>query len=138
MDKTKEIIISFSRKHLDLSAATVESNPIQRMDICLLLGVKRTDNVDRIKDLYNKCSQLLYMLLLRRVGMAQQDILHIFTSMIQSVLEYASPAWHTSLTQEQSDRQTSVYTSGVRIVYRNFSSSKTFTSGVKSLQSSFW
>ena len=78
----------------------------------------KLDWSDHCEYLHTKGSQRLYLLvLLRRAGVPDHDILWIYTSMIRSVLEYAAPVWHTSLSQEQSERLESVQKRALRVVY---------------------
>ena len=39
---------------------------------------------------------------LKRAGVDKEDLAYFFQAVIRPILEYACPAWHTSLTQEQS------------------------------------
>jgi len=42
--------------------------------------------------------------------------LHFFKTVIRSVLEYACPVWHNSLTNEQSDQLESILKSALKIL----------------------
>ena len=44
------------------------------------------------------------MKLLKRSGACIHDMLHFFKTVIRSLLEYAYPVWHNSLTNEQSEQ----------------------------------
>ena len=124
-EKTKEMVISFSTKPVAPPPVTINNTAIERTESFKLLGVvlsNRLDWSDHCEYLHSKCSQRLYLLvLLRRAGVPDHDILRIYTSMIRSVLEYAAPVWHTSLSQEQSERLESVQKRAFRIVYPDLS-----------------
>jgi len=52
--------------------------------------------------LYKESKRIHFLKQLRRVGMSTADLLTYYNSVIWSVLEYACPVWHTSLTAGQS------------------------------------
>jgi len=124
-DKTKEMVISFARKRKVLPMVTIGETPIERTGTFMLLGVLLSDNLSwgpHVEYLLNKCAQRLYLLvLLRRAGVKNQDILRIYTSMVRSVLEYACQVWHTSLTKGQADQLESVQRRALRLVYPDLS-----------------
>ena len=111
-EKTKEMMISFANKPVAPPPVIVNNTAIERTETVKLLGVvlsNKLDWSDHCAYLHTKGSQRLYLLvLLRRAGVSDHDILRIYTSMIRLVLEYAAPVWHTSLSQEQSERLESV------------------------------
>ena len=91
-----------------------------------LLGVivsndlKWGPNVDMI---VSKCKQKLFFLRqLKRAGVDPSDIVHIFSTAIRPILEYACIVWHTSLTGEQSD---AIQNRALRISYPSLSSMET-------------
>lgn len=51
---------------------------------------------------------------LRRRGMKKEDLIKVYTSMIRPAVEYASPAWHSMLTGEQSGILESQQTQAMR------------------------
>ena len=124
-EKTKEMMISFSNKPVAPPPVTINNTAIERTETFELLGVvlsNKLDWSDHCEYLHTKGSQRLYLVvLLRRAGVPDHDILRIYTSMIRSVLEYAAPVWHTSLSQEQSERLESVQKRALRVVYPDLS-----------------
>ena len=124
-EKTKEMMISFSNKPVAPPPVTINNTAIERTETFKLLGVvlsNKLDWSDHCEYLHTKGSQRLYLLvLLRPAGVPDHDILRIYTSMIRSVLEYAAPVWHTSLSQEQSERLESVQKRALRVVYPDLS-----------------
>ena len=124
-EKTKEMVIMPSRKSKDVPAVTIDGKAIERTETFKLLGVLLSDNLNwgpHVEYLLSKCSQRIYLLVLqKRAGVADRDILNIFTAMIRSVVEYACPVWHTSLTKEQSSQLESVQRRALQVVYPDLS-----------------
>jgi len=56
------------------------------------------------------------MKLLKRSGACIDDMLHFFKTIIRSVLEYARPVWHNSLTNEQSDQLESIQKRALKMI----------------------
>lgn len=121
IDKTKEMAVTFSKKHADVPHITIGGKTIERTDTFKLLGVVLSSDLtwgQHVEYMHGKCSQRLYLLvLLKRAGVAAKDILCIYTSMIRSVIDYACPVWHTSLTKTQSDRLESIQKRAFRIIH---------------------
>ena len=121
IDKTREMAITFSKKYPTPAPVSVNGSAIERVMTFKLLGVTLSMDLSwgpHIDYLYGKCAPHLYLLtLLKRAGVAPSDILKIYTSMIRSVLEYACPVWHTSLTKEQSDKLESIQKRALRTIF---------------------
>ena len=56
------------------------------------------------------------MKLLKRSGARIDDMLHFFKTVIRSLLEYACPVWHNSLTHEQSDQIESIQKRALKMI----------------------
>ena len=54
--------------------------------------------------------------------MSTGDLLCFYKSVIRPVVEYACPAWHSSLTVEQSNRTESFQKRALKIIYNDFTS----------------
>ena len=52
-----------------------------------------------------------------RAGVPPQQLLHFYTAVIGPVLEYASPAWHYSITRAQSQHLESIQKRAVHIIF---------------------
>ena len=59
---------------------------------------------------------MYFLKLLKRSGACIDDMLHFFKTVIRSLLEYACPVWHNSLTNEQSDRIESIQKRALKII----------------------
>ena len=109
------------RKDLALPQLLINGEPVTRVSQCKLLGVTLTNTLswdENIDQICSKASQRIYLLcLLRRSGVSPQDILHVYTSMIRPVLEYACEVWHTQLTVEQSDALEHIQKRAMSIAY---------------------
>ena len=80
-EKTKEMIISFSRKRNDVPAVIIDQKAIERTETFKLLGVLLSDDLDwgpHVEYLLGKCSQRIYLLvLLKHAGDALNNILSL-------------------------------------------------------------
>lgn len=95
--KTKEMVISFSRKFpvTDLPLVTLGDIELERISSAKILGVIVSDNLawgGHVDYICQKASQRLYFLiLLRRAGATCCDLITFYKSVIRSGLEYAVP-----------------------------------------------
>ena len=56
-----------------------------------------------VSEIVSKASRRLYTLcILKRSGVPIQDMVTVYKTYIRPILEYASPVWHTTITQSQS------------------------------------
>ena len=121
MDKTREMVITFSKKHPTRATVFVNSNAIERVTTFKLLGVMLWTDLSwglHVDYLYGKRTPRLYLLtLLKRAGVAPSDTLRIYTSMIRSVFEYVCAIWHILLTKEQSDKLESIQKRALRTIF---------------------
>jgi len=102
--KTKEMILGPLSKKL-LTPLLVAAKPVQRVTEYKLLGVTVNATLkwdDHVNAITSKAAKRLWFLKkLKRAGVDKQDLLYFFLTVIRPVLEYACPAWHTSLTKQQ-------------------------------------
>jgi len=117
--KTKEMIIG----------ANVSPPPqlickdeiIERVCVYKLLGVVIDNNLkwdNHINSICSKSSSRLHFLTqLKRNGATVIDMVHFYETVIRSVLEYACPAWHSSLSKEQCSRIESKQKRSFKIIY---------------------
>ena len=114
--KTKEIIISNSR-----NVSVVPLPGIERVENFKFLGVFVSEDLkwnDHISYIVGKANSRLHFLRqLKRAGVPTDDMLAYYIGEIRSVLEYAAPAWHSSLTDELSDKLENIQKRALRIVY---------------------
>ena len=91
-----------------------------------VLGVTVSQSLKWSEHVTNICSKLnkrLYFFKqLKRAGMSTGDLLCFYKSVIRPVAEYVCPAWHSSLTVEQSNRIESFQKRALKIIYNDFTS----------------
>ncbi len=69
-----------------------------------------------------KASKRFYVLSqLKRSGVCSHDIIAVYCSLTGTVVEYASPVWHSGLTQNQSDLIEGVQKRCIRVVFPELS-----------------
>jgi hypothetical protein len=114
--KSKEMIITVSH--------SVTIPPIlqfERVEFFKLLGVIVSNDLKwsrHINYICNKANSRLYFLRqLKRAAASNDDMLHFYLSVIRAVLEYAVPAWHTSLTTALSDQIEAIQKRALRLIF---------------------
>jgi hypothetical protein len=105
--KTKEMVISFKKHHVNIPPLTLNNSTIDRVTVFRLLGVLLNNTLsweDNTNLLISKCAPRLYYLKqLKRSGMRQKDLLVYYKAIVRPVVEYACPVWHPGLTKAQSE-----------------------------------
>ncbi len=105
-NKTKEMIIGTIHDQIE-EPLHLDGHAVQRIDSYKLLGILVDANLrwhKHVEFVCSKASQRLhYLKLLKRCGPSKDDLLYFYCTVIRSVLEYACPAWHTSLTEDESN-----------------------------------
>ena len=118
--KTKEMLIGRINNEPPQNIC-VCSNLIERVSSFRLLGIQIDNNLkwaSHTAYIYSKASSRLYfMKLLKRSGASIDDMLHFFKTVVRSLLEYACPVWHNSLTGEQSDVIESIQKRAFKIIF---------------------
>jgi hypothetical protein len=124
-DKTKEMVIGFSKKACDIPPLTINGSQIERVKSTTLLGVTLMDNLSweaHINKICTKGFQRIYFLcLLRRTGVCPDDILQVYTSVVRPTVEYACEVWHTHLTVEQDNALEQIQRRALSIVHPDMS-----------------
>jgi hypothetical protein len=118
--KTKEMLLG----NLSVNSTAdlnVGGNVIQRIHAFKLLGVFVDDKLNwncHVNTICKKASSRLYFLkLLKRSSVSECDLLLFYFSVIRSVLEYACPAWHNSLTVAQTNHIETIQKRALCIIY---------------------
>jgi len=87
-------------------ALSFSNNIVQQVHSFKLLGVTIDDDLKwstHVNTICSKASSRLHFLkVLKRCSLSTSDLLYFYISAVRPLLEYACPAWHTSLTSEQS------------------------------------
>jgi hypothetical protein len=121
-NKTKEMVIG-TLSNSPPPVISINNNTIQRVTNFKLLGVTLDRTLkwhSHINLICNKASSRLYFLKqLRRNHVKEDDLFIVYTAFIRPVVEYACPAWHSSLTIEQSNRIEHIQKRALSIIYGN-------------------
>jgi len=64
-------------------------------------------------------SRLHFLKQLKRAGAGRDDLMCFYTSVIRPVLEYACPAWHSSLTTAQAKSLESIQRRAMRVIFQD-------------------
>ena len=105
--KTKELNICFSKSPPILQPLTINNVPLDCVQSTKLLGISIQSNLKwdlHVGTICRKASKRLYTLwCLKRSGVLPRDLCSVFCCFIRPVVEYACPAWHSSLSYALSD-----------------------------------
>jgi len=118
--KTKEMLLHFKRKPIDLPAVLINSCAIERVNSFKILGLWVSCDLTwdtHINKTVSKASQRLYLLrLLKRSGLDKTDLLVYYKAIVRSILEYACQVWHSGLTKEQDKSLEKIQERALRII----------------------
>ena len=100
--KTKELVIDFSKTSTNFPTIRIDGTDTQRVTEAKILGITITSNLTwdvHVDEITRKAGKSLFLLLqLKRSGIPAEDLLTVYTTVVRPTLEYACPAWSTSLT----------------------------------------
>lgn len=95
--KCKEMLVCFQKVLPNIPNVTIEDDQLERVSTYKLLGVHITNNLtwnEHINTVTKKAAKRIYSIrLLKRAGVATNDLVHIYITSIRSIIEYAAPAW---------------------------------------------
>jgi len=116
--KSKEIIVSLSRRSKRAINLPTYLPGIERVTSLKILGVTITDKLsvsEHVRDVVLKCAQSLHVItVLRRHGMNDQCLQAVYRSVVLAKLLYASSAWWGFTTADDRHRIEAVVRRGVR------------------------
>ena len=120
-DKTKEMIIYFGRKQINMPKITMNNTKLERVENTKLLGVIINNKLtwgDHVDYICAKVTKRIYFIrLLKRAGISRHDMLQVYYSIIRSVLEYACEIWHPGLNKKQTEQLEYIQKRVIRIVF---------------------
>ena len=97
--------VSFTRDPCVLEPLRLSGEELQSTDIVKILGIKISKDLKwdvHISDIIKRASGRLFMLTtLRRFGLPVEDLKTIYIGFIRPLVEYAVPAWHPGLSEQQ-------------------------------------
>ena len=108
-EKCKEMIIDFSRNYSltsGIQSVTIGEQLLERVAHAKMLGVTISNNLTwskHVDNIVSKAGKRVYMLYQLKRAKSQNDLVKIYVSIIQPVLEYACPVWSTRLPKYLSD-----------------------------------
>lgn len=121
--KTKEMWIGTLAVNLSSDILCVDDNVVERVNSFKLLGIVVEHNLKWKGHVDSICakaaSRLHFLKVLKRSALSIDDLLYFYKSAIRPVLEYACPAWHSSLTVEQTRQIESIQKRALRIIFNN-------------------
>ena len=99
---------------------TVEGKNIEQVSVAKLLGVWISEDLSWSRNCKEICikaySRLSMITKLRYVGVSVEDLLDIYILFIRSVAEYCSVAFHSSLTQCQSNKLENIQKTCLKVI----------------------
>ena len=118
-DKTKYMV--FSRSETEVATRlTLNGNTINRIEEIKLVGVWITTWLDWDKNTKEICkkayARMTMLTKLKYAGVPREDLITVYILYIRSLLEYCSVAWHSTLTNEQSNNLESVQKLCLKII----------------------
>ena len=97
-----------------------DSNIIEQVHSFKLLGVTIDDDLkwsSHFNTIFSKASSRLdFLKVLKRCSLSTSDLLYFYTSAVRPLVEYACPAWHTSLTSDQSKQIERIQIRALKII----------------------
>ena len=124
-DKTKEMIIYFGKKVINIPDKTMNGKQLERVEKSKLLGIIINNKLtwdDHVNYICAKVSKRIYFIrLLKRAGIAHDDIVLVFFSIIRSVLEYGAEVWHPGLNKKQTEKIEYIQKRVMKIIFPSLS-----------------
>jgi len=100
-EKTKELIIDFSRNNSDIPPLYMNDTTVERVKSAKLVGVHVQDDLKwttHVEEICAKANRRVFILThLRRAGATPDDLVKVYCTLIRPLLEYACPVWSTSI-----------------------------------------
>ena len=118
--KTNAMNICFARTQ-SFDDLTIEDKPIETVESTKLVGVHIQNDLKwntHISSIVKKSyTRIHFLSLLKRAKAPEKDMINFYLSIIRPVLEYACPAWSTSLPHYLSEKLESVQKRCMKIIY---------------------
>ena len=122
VDKTTELIVSFSRKNPpdDIPLVIIADKELERITCAKVLGVYISNDLSwqsHVDYICPNASKRLYFLpVLKWACAPQRDLLMFYKAAVRSVVECLCVMWHTGLTGEESNRIESIQKRALGII----------------------
>ena len=130
LKKTKLMLFNPSRRKDFMPCFEIDGIQIDMVDETRLLGVTVRSDLSwsaHVEDITKRCNKRLWMLRrLKTLGADNWDLKEIYITQIRSVLEYAAPVWHPSITGDMRHKLERIQKSALHIIlaenYKSYSS----------------
>ena len=123
--KCKALRVYYFREQLILAPLTIGGTPLKVVNTHKVLGVHincRLKWSDYVEDVTRKAAKRLYILrILRRSGLASDELVSIHVALIRSILEYCCSVWHKRLPSYLSDKIERMQKRALRTIYTHLS-----------------
>ena len=129
LNEAKCSYMIFTRSSDFATRLTLNGNHLDRTKVTKLLGLWISEDLSWSRNCQEICkkafSRLSMITKLKYVGVCTEDLLDIYILFIRSVTEYCVAAFHSSLTQEQSDKIEKIQKTCLKVIsddsYINYS-----------------
>ena len=75
---------------------------------------------DHVAPITSKAAKRLWFLKkLKRAAVVREDLAYFYQAVVRPILEYACPAWHTSLTKEQTKSLEDIQRRALQVIIGN-------------------
>ena len=121
LNEAKCNYLVFSRSQEDFATRlSVNNRVIDRLSVTKILGVWISEDLSWSRNCQEICkraySRLSMITKLKYVGVSLEDLLDIYILFIRSVTEYCAVAFHSSLTQDQSDKLEGIQKTCLKVI----------------------
>ena len=111
----------FSRSKTNFATRlAIDNQTLERVSVTKMLGVWISEDLSWDKNCQEICqkaySRMSMITKLKYVGVSVEDLLDIYILFIRSVVEYCAVAFHSSLTQQQSNKLERIQKTSLRVI----------------------
>jgi hypothetical protein len=118
--KTKLMLFNPGKVRDFMPHFSIDGNEIELVEETKLLGVIVSSNLScssNVDYIIKRCNSKLWILRrLKKLGADNEDLKEIYISQIRSILEFAVPVWHSSITGEERLKLERVQKSALHII----------------------
>jgi len=111
------------RNHEQHVRKLIAAKPVQQVSEYKFLGVTVNSRLkcgDHFAVITSKAAKRFWFLKkLKRAGVSREDLMYFYQAVVRPVLEYACPAWHTSITKDQTKSLEDIQCRAVQVIVGN-------------------
>ena len=121
LNESKCNYMLFSRSKTDIATRlTINGQYLDRINVTKILGLWISEDLSWTKNCQEICqkaySRLSMITKLKYVGVNTEDLLDIYILFIRSITEYCAVVFHSSLTQQQSDKLEKIQKTCLKVI----------------------